>query len=172
MDETSTDEVGKEVQVSNQPTATGIGYVDYVLWDDDGKPLAVIEAKRTRESVEKGREQAKLYADALAKQYGQRPVIFYSNGYDIRILDDAQGYNSRKLYGYYSKDSLQYLINIVNHLSFKQPAQVKPGYLLRWLNVYSMLAGPNAYCFYVTVKSYVNRRAMHLMSLLTSHFIS
>jgi|TARA_R110002033_G_C3896287_1_gene239488 type I restriction enzyme R subunit len=110
LDETSTDEVGKEVQVSNQPTATGIGYVDYVLWDDDGKPLAVIEAKRTRESVEKGREQAKLYADALAKQYGQRPVIFYSNGYDIRILDDAQGYNSRKLYGYYSKDSLQYLI--------------------------------------------------------------
>ncbi|GGB73523.1 DEAD/DEAH box helicase family protein [Shewanella inventionis] len=110
LDETSTDEVGKEVQVTDQPTSTGIGYVDYVLWDDDGKPLAVIEAKRTRESVEKGREQAKLYADALHKQYHQRPVIFYSNGYDIRILDDAQGYNSRKLYGYYSKDSLQYLI--------------------------------------------------------------
>ena len=110
LDESSTEEVGKEVQVSDQPTATGIGYVDYVLWDDDGKPLAVIEAKRTRESVEKGREQAKLYADALEKEYNQRPVIFYSNGYDIRILDDAQGYNSRKLYGYYSKDSLQYLI--------------------------------------------------------------
>lgn len=110
LDETSTDEVGKEVQVTDQPTSTGIGYVDYVLWDDDGKPLAVIEAKRTRESVEKGRQQAKLYADALHKQYNQRPVIFYSNGYDIRILDDAQGYNSRKLYGYYSKDSLQYLI--------------------------------------------------------------
>ncbi|MEM5505580.1 DEAD/DEAH box helicase family protein [Shewanella frigidimarina] len=110
LDETSTDEVGKEVQVTDQPTSTGIGYVDYVLWDDDGKPLAVIEAKRTRESVEKGRQQAKLYADALHKQYNQRPVIFYSNGYDIRILDDAQGYNSRILYGYYSKDSLQYLI--------------------------------------------------------------
>ncbi|MEZ9368452.1 DEAD/DEAH box helicase family protein [Shewanella sp. 10N.286.51.B2] len=110
LDEASTEEVGKEVQVDNQPTPTGIGYVDYVLWDDDGKPLAVIEAKRTRESVEKGREQAKIYADALQKQYKQRPVIFYSNGYDIRILDDAQGYNSRKLYGYYSKDSLQYLI--------------------------------------------------------------
>ncbi|MBA6292850.1 DEAD/DEAH box helicase family protein [Colwellia sp. MB3u-70] len=111
LDQSSTEEVGKEVQVSDQPTATGIGYVDYVLWDDDdGKPLAVIEAKRTRESVEKGREQAKLYADALEKEHSQRPVIFYSNGYDIRILDDAQGYNSRKLYGYYSKDSLQYLI--------------------------------------------------------------
>jgi len=123
LDETSTDEVGKEVQVTDQPTPTGIGYVDYVLWDDDGKPIAVIEAKRTRESVEKGREQAKIYADALEKQYGQRPVIFYSNGYDIRILDDAQGYNSRKLYGYYSKDSLQYLIK---QRSFKKDLNQTP----------------------------------------------
>ena len=107
---TSTDAVGKEVKVAHQPTASGIGYVDYVLWDDDGKPLAVIEAKRARESIEKGREQAKIYADALQKEYGQRPVIFYSNGYEIRLLDDAQGYNYRDLYGYYSKDSLQYLI--------------------------------------------------------------
>ncbi|MDO6559766.1 DEAD/DEAH box helicase family protein [Paraglaciecola chathamensis] len=110
LDESSTEEVGKEVELPHQPTRTGNGRADYVLWDDDGKPLAVIEAKRTRESVEKGREQAKIYADALEKEFGQRPVIFYSNGYDIRILDDAQGYNSRKLYGYYSKDSLQYLI--------------------------------------------------------------
>lgn len=110
LDESSTDEVGKEVDLPHQPTNSGNGRADYVLWDDDGKPLAVIEAKRTRESVEKGREQAKIYADALEKEFGQRPVIFYSNGYDIRILDDAQGYNSRKLYGYYSKDSLQYLV--------------------------------------------------------------
>ncbi|WP_394190639.1 DEAD/DEAH box helicase family protein [Pseudoalteromonas atlantica] len=110
LDDESTEEVGKEVKVDEQPTPTGIGYVDYVLWDDDGKPLAVIEAKRSRENIEKGRQQATLYANALEKQYGQRPVIFYSNGWDIKILDDAQGYNSRGLYGYYSKDSLQYLI--------------------------------------------------------------
>ncbi|WP_405632192.1 DEAD/DEAH box helicase family protein [Pseudoalteromonas sp. Ld20] len=110
LDDESTDDVGKEVKVTEQPTTTGVGYVDYVLWDDDGKPLAVIEAKRTRENIEKGRQQATLYANALEKQFGQRPVIFYSNGWDIKILDDAQGYNSRGLYGYYSKDSLQYLI--------------------------------------------------------------
>ncbi|MDQ9090501.1 DEAD/DEAH box helicase family protein [Pseudoalteromonas haloplanktis] len=110
LDDESTEEVGKEVKVTEQPTTTGVGYVDYVLWDDDGKPLAVIEAKRSRENIEKGRQQAALYANALEKQYAQRPVIFYSNGWDIKILDDAQGYNSRGLYGYYSKDSLQYLI--------------------------------------------------------------
>lgn len=109
-DQSSTSEVGKEIKVTGQPTASGFGYVDYVLWDDDGKPLAVVEAKATKHSAEKGREQAKIYADALEKQYGQRPVIFYTNGYDISILDDAQGYPPRKVYGYYSKDSLQYLI--------------------------------------------------------------
>eukprot|EP01093_Parvamoeba_rugata_P004145 TRINITY_DN15827_c0_g2_i1.p1 TRINITY_DN15827_c0_g2~~TRINITY_DN15827_c0_g2_i1.p1 ORF type:complete len:116 (+),score=15.33 TRINITY_DN15827_c0_g2_i1:26-373(+) len=100
----------RDRKVTDQPTTTGVGFVDYVLWDDDGKPLAVIEAKRTRENIEKGRQQATLYANALEKQYGQRPIIFYSNGWDIKILDDTQGYNSRGLYGYYSKDSLQYLI--------------------------------------------------------------
>ncbi|MEE2024866.1 DEAD/DEAH box helicase family protein [Alkalimonas mucilaginosa] len=110
LDASSTEEVRKEFEVDGQPTTSGIGYVDYVLFDDDELPLAVIEAKRTRESVEKGRQQAILYANALEKRYGRRPVIFYTNGYDIRLLDDAQGYNSRKVYGYYSKDSLQYLI--------------------------------------------------------------
>jgi len=110
LDGSSTNAVGKEVQLTGQPTDTGIGYCDYVLWDDNGKPLAVIEAKRTRRNVKEGREQAKLYADALEKQFGQRPVIFYTNGYDIYLWDDAQGYAPRQLYGYYSKDSLQYLI--------------------------------------------------------------
>ncbi len=106
----NTEQVTREEEVDGQPTTTGIGYCDYVLWDDNGKPLAVIEAKRTRESAEKGRQQAILYADSLEKKYGQRPVVFYTNGYDIYICDDAQGYLPRKLYSYYSKESVQYLI--------------------------------------------------------------
>lgn len=110
LDDESTEQVSKEYQVDGQPTPTGKGYCDYVLWDDNGKPLAVIEAKRTRTDAKAGREQAKLYANALAKQTGQRPVIFYTNGYEIYIWDDAQGYAPRSIFGYYSKDSLQYLI--------------------------------------------------------------
>ena len=105
-----TESVKFEVNVDGQPTPSGRGYCDYVLYDDNGKPLAVIEAKRTRENAEKGRQQAKLYADALEKQHQQRPVIFYTNGHDIYIWDDAQQVVPRKLYGFYSKDSLQYLI--------------------------------------------------------------
>ncbi|MGK7754936.1 MULTISPECIES: DEAD/DEAH box helicase family protein [unclassified Roseovarius] len=106
----STSEVGKEVEVPSQPTASGIGYADYVLWDDDGTPLAVVEAKKTSVDPGTGRQQAKLYADGLEEVHGQRPVIFYTNGYDIWMWDDAGGYPPRKVYGYYSKDSLQYLV--------------------------------------------------------------
>jgi len=106
----NTDEVTQEEEIRHQPTKTGIGYADYVLWDDNGMPLAVIEAKKTAESAEKGQKQAELYADGLEKRYGQRPVIFYTNGFDIFIWDDGQGYPPRKLYGFYSKDSLQYLV--------------------------------------------------------------
>ena len=107
----STTEVGKEVEIQHQPTASGLGYADYVLWDDNGNPLAVIEAKKTSVDPERGRQQAKLYADGLEKMHEHRPIIFYTNGYDIWMWDDVLGYPPRKVFGYYSKDSLQYLAN-------------------------------------------------------------
>ena len=106
----STDEVGQEVPVKHQPTETGNGSVDYVLWDDDGLPLAVVEAKKTSKDARIGKKQAKDYADALEKEHGHRPVIFYTNGHDIYIWDDVQNYPPRKIYGYYSKSSLQHLV--------------------------------------------------------------
>ena len=109
-DGANTSEVHQEEPVEHQPTKSGTGYADYVLWDDNGLPLAVIEAKKTAKSAELGQEQAKLYADGLEKMHGQRPFIFYTNGFDIFIWDDAQGYPPRSLYGFYSKDSLQYLL--------------------------------------------------------------
>ena len=107
---TDTEEVTREVRVEHQPTTSGIGFADDVLWDDNGKPLAVIESKRTSVDAENGRTQARHYADGLEKMHGQRPVIFYTNGFDIWIRDDANGYPPRKLFGFYSKDSLQYLV--------------------------------------------------------------
>ena len=106
----STEQVGQEIEVQHQPTETGKGYVDYVLWDEDGLPLAVIEAKKTAKDARIGKKQAKDYANALEKQYGQRPVMFYTNGHDIYIWDDVQGYPPRKIYGFYSRSSLQHLV--------------------------------------------------------------
>ena len=106
------DAVSLELEVGNQPTKTGKGYADYVLWDNDDMPLAVIEAKKTSVDAKVGKKQAECYADGLEKEYGQRPVIFYTNGFDIFLWDDhkRQGYPERRVYGFYSKDSLQYLV--------------------------------------------------------------
>ncbi|WP_433345645.1 DEAD/DEAH box helicase family protein [Micromonospora sp. CA-111912] len=99
----------REFEVTGMPNKTGTGYVDYVLWGDDGKPLAVVEAKRARRDATAGQQQAKLYADCLEQRYGQRPVIFYTNGYDIWLWDDT-AYPPRPVQGFYTKDELQLLI--------------------------------------------------------------
>lgn len=98
-----------EFEVQGMPNGPGIGYVDYVLWGDDGKPLGLVEAKKTTVDPEVGKQQAKLYADCLEQMFDQRPVIFYTNGYETRIWDD-QMYPPREVAGYYTKDELELLI--------------------------------------------------------------
>ncbi len=98
----------REFEVQGMPNKTGTGYVDYVLWDDDGKPIGLVEAKRTTRDVDEGQHQAKLYADCLEDKYGVRPVIFLSNGYEIWLWDD-QAYPPRPVQGFYTKKSLQKL---------------------------------------------------------------
>ncbi len=99
-----------EVGLTGMPNKSETGYADYVLYDDAYKPLAVIEAKRTCIDVSKGRQQAKLYADILEKQYKRRPVIFLTNGFDTRIIDNR--YPERKVAAIYSKRDLEKLFNL------------------------------------------------------------
>ncbi|MDH4079136.1 MAG: DEAD/DEAH box helicase family protein [Nitrospira sp.] len=99
----------REFEVSGMPNHKDKGFVDYVLWADDGKPLGLVEAKRTRRDPRVGQQQAKLYADCLEQHFGQRPVIFYSNGYEHWIWDD-QRYPPRRVQGFYKKAELELLI--------------------------------------------------------------
>jgi type I restriction enzyme R subunit len=102
-----------EYEVTGMPLSTnpsGLGYVDYVLWGDNGLPLAVVEAKKTMSSPKKGKHQAELYADCLQAMHGQRPVIFYTNGFETYLWDDLFA-AEREVQGFYSKDELQFLID-------------------------------------------------------------
>ncbi|MGL5715180.1 MAG: DEAD/DEAH box helicase family protein [Paraclostridium sp.] len=101
-------DIGEEIEVSGMPNESGLGYVDYVLYGANGKPLAVVEAKRTSKDPKVGQQQAKLYADCLEKQYNQRPIIFFTNGFDTYIWDD---YSERRIYGFYKKSELQLMID-------------------------------------------------------------
>lgn len=98
-----------ELPVSGMPNNTGEGFVDYVLWGDDGKPLSIVEAKRTKRDARVGQQQARLYADCLEKQFGQRPVIFYTNGYEHWLWDDKR-YPPRSIQGFLTKDELELAI--------------------------------------------------------------
>ncbi len=88
----------------------GNGYADYVLWNDNGLPLAIIEAKRTSVNASNGKHQASLYADCLETMHGQRPVIFYTNGYETYIWDDTFYSLPRRIYGFYTKEELVWTI--------------------------------------------------------------
>lgn len=98
-----------EYRVTGMPNGPGEGFVDYVLWGDDGKPLGIVEAKRTRKDARAGQQQAKLYADCLEAMTGQRPVIFCSNGYEHWIWDDTR-YPPRPIAGFLTKDELELAI--------------------------------------------------------------
>ncbi len=99
----------REYEVQGMPNNKGVGYVDYVLWGANGLPLAVVEAKRTRRSPLVGQHQAELYANCLEKKFTQRPVIFYTNGYEHWMWDDVH-YPPRQVQGFYTRDELELLI--------------------------------------------------------------
>lgn len=118
-------DVGEEIEVTGMPNETGLGYVDYVLYGANGKPVAVVEAKRSSKDPKVGQQQAKLYADCLEKQFNQRPVIFFTNGFETYLWDDFNGYSERRVYGFFKKEELQLLIDRrssrkpLNHIEIK-----------------------------------------------------
>ena len=99
-----------EVELPGMPNKSEVGFADYVLYDDSHKPLAVIEAKRTCVDVSKGRQQAELYAEILAKKYGRKPAIFLTNGFETHIIDGQ--YPERKCATIYSKRDLTKMFNL------------------------------------------------------------
>ena len=84
-----------EVEIYGMPNKSKKGRIDYVLYDDRHIPLAIVEAKKTCVDVAAGRQQAKLYADIIENDTGRRPIVFLTNGFDTRIIDNQ--YPERKV---------------------------------------------------------------------------
>jgi type I restriction enzyme R subunit len=105
----NTAQVVREKKIEYKTSASDVGYADYTLFGDDELPLAVVEAKKTSIDAEAGRTQAKLYSDGLKEKYGVRPFIYYTNGYDVWFWNYDEKEPPRRVYGFHSKDSLQYL---------------------------------------------------------------
>jgi type I restriction enzyme R subunit len=95
----------REYEVRGMPNGDGKGFVDYVLWSGE-RPLAIVEAKRTRRSAKEGEQQARLYADCLEKSIGHRPVIYGTNGYEHWMWDDRTS-PPRPVQGFHTRDELE-----------------------------------------------------------------
>ena len=111
-----------EVELPGMPNKSEVGYADYVLYGDDGRALAVVEAKRTCVDPAKGRQQAKLYADIIEKQQGRRPVIFLTNGFETRIVDGQ--YKERQVASIYAKRDLEKWFNLMQMRTSLKDAEV------------------------------------------------
>ena len=86
----------------------GQQFADYVLLGSDGKPLAVVEAKRTARDELAGKRQAADYADAIKSRFNHDPFIFLTNGKEIQFWD-RERYAPRKVSGFYTRDDLERL---------------------------------------------------------------
>lgn len=84
------------------------GFVDYVLFNKKDKPVAVIEAKKSSVDPIIGRQQAVEYANTIERDYGTRPIVFYTNGYEIYMWDDKYS-EPRQIWGFYTLEDLEEL---------------------------------------------------------------
>lgn len=99
---------GVEIEVQGMPNPHGLGYCDYVLYGKDGRPLAIVEVKKTSVSPEKGRHQVDLYAECMRLVYGYKPVMYYTNGYTTRIIDGI--YPDRTVIAFHSLEELELML--------------------------------------------------------------
>ena len=112
--------VAEEYEVNDMNGVLGQkGFVDYLLFGDNGLPLAVVEAKKTAYDPRKGKKQAQLYADCVQRKFGRRPFIFYTNGFETYFWDDT-AMPERAVSSVFSKQDLEKLIN-------RRTAAVDPG---------------------------------------------
>lgn len=129
--------VSTEYEVSGMPTTSGIGKIDYVLWSESKKPLAIVEAKRTSKDPLDGAKQASLYADCFEKSgtYGYRPTIFLTNGFEIYIADDYKhylwdedksGFVKRQISTFYTRQQLNQLHYRRTHQTALREQEIDP----------------------------------------------
>ena len=102
------EKAGVEIRVEGMPNGQGIGFCDYVLYGRDGRPLAIVEAKKTSVSPEVGRHQVDLYGECMKKIYGYKPVLYYTNGYVTKVIDGL--YPDREVMAFHTIDELELMI--------------------------------------------------------------
>lgn len=96
----------KPFSAGYQIAADASDRIDYVLYGRDGRPAAIIEYSETKNNPVLGRKKAKRVAAKLEVQFGFLPVIYYTNGYMINIIDQM-GYPQRRVFSFHTLNELE-----------------------------------------------------------------
>lgn len=107
---------------ASEPSAGGDQFADYVLLGSDGRPLALVEAKRSSRDELAGKRQAADYADVIKAKFGNDPFIFLTNGKEIQFWD-RERYAPRKVAGFYTRDDMD---RLRHQRQFAQPLDGVP----------------------------------------------
>lgn len=117
-----TDNFKKKKDIEYKLTLEGgsTGYADYVLWDEDDTPLAIIEAKRYSKSVSAGKYQAKLYAEAIKKEFDKDVLVFVTNG---KVIEYTNGvYPFREIHSFFPKNEIKRILLQKNAIENNKPS--------------------------------------------------
>lgn len=82
--------------------------VDYVLYGRDNRPLAIVEYSTTKNNIVEGRTKGIEKANKMAVKLGYKPVVYYTNGYHIYVIDQL-GYLPRRVFQFHSIEELELL---------------------------------------------------------------
>lgn len=82
--------------------------VDYVLYGRDNRPLAVVEYTETCKNIVAGRLKGIEKANKLSEKLGYKPIVYYTNGYHIYIIDQL-GYKPRRVFQFHTIEELELL---------------------------------------------------------------
>lgn len=105
------------VEQENQPLPGSAGVrmlldggdcADYILYGRDSRPLAVVEYTLTSQNIVAGRKLGLRMAETLSRKYGYQPVVYYTNGYHIYVIDQL-GYPPRRVFQFHSLEELELL---------------------------------------------------------------
>lgn len=125
-----------EIEEQFRTPFTDHQFVDYLLLGKDGKPLAVVEAKKTSKDAQTGKEQALQYAKNIEEKIGgDRPFVFYTNGYET-FFWDSETYPPRRIYGFPTREDLERLrflrkehtplsVELINTTISERPYQIQ-----------------------------------------------
>lgn len=86
-------------------------FADYALLDRFGRPLAIVEAKRSSRNPLEGERQAADYADAIRAKHGNDPFVFLANGDEIWFWH-RNLYPPRKVSGFFNEEDLLRLAHL------------------------------------------------------------